>query len=272
MAAIFNIITTKKQLISIFLLFFATNIYAQIIDNTDEWKSIIFENLGVKNDKERFLNYDFSLLWTKTDNTSVHGFIGDNYQRLRIKIISVKKDSIHSDIYKIYGKSMVKNYICEFRGTIKINSIRLYQQMHFRLEDTVNLEGIKKEGILTAAYHFEEDSSQQYSGMFEGTLISCWYIDKNGLLNYDFIENYSDNYRNNQFIGTWINYKNKQKKTCNWGDYRAPYCGDLDEGAGEFSPNDPYLKYGWQTYHDANSIQKSDTNAVKEEEWQWWKK
>jgi hypothetical protein len=34
--------------------------------------------------------------------------------------------------------------------------------------------------------------------------------------------------------------------TCNWGEIRIPFCGDLDGGAGEFIPNPKYVKNGWE--------------------------
>ena len=62
------------------------------------------------------------------------------------------------------------------------------------------------------------------------------------------IEEYSDDYRNNQFVGTWTSYKTGVKKVANWGICRIPCSGDLDWGAAEFSPAPEYRKYGWEDY------------------------
>ena len=63
-------------------------------------------------------------------------------------------------------------------------------------------------------------------------------------------------------------------KRCNWGDYRIPNCGDLDIGAGGFSPADKYLTNGWQNYRDANfggpETPKSKKAATLEYV-RWWK-
>lgn len=67
---------------------------------------------------------DLAKLFTYTDNSSVYGFIGKERQRLRIKFITVIKDTILPNIYHIYGKSMVKNNVDEFIGTIKITRIQ----------------------------------------------------------------------------------------------------------------------------------------------------
>jgi len=65
---------------------------------------------------------------------------------------------------------------------------------------------------------------------------------------FDDIEEYSDDYRNNQFVGTWTSYKTGVKKVANWGVCRIPCSGDLDWGAAEFSPAPEYKKYGWEDY------------------------
>ena len=72
--------------------------------------------------------YDFSSLWTFTDNAYVYGFIGENHQRIRVKILKVTKDSLNEHIYHISGKTMVKTNICEFSGDIFITKIRKYEK------------------------------------------------------------------------------------------------------------------------------------------------
>lgn len=69
-------------------------------------------------------------------------------------------------------------------------------------------------------------------------------------------------------MGTWTSYANNSSKRCNWGEFRIPYSGDLDIGAGEFSPDTKYLDKGWDTYYRA--FIQNDTNALEEEESAWW--
>ena len=242
-----------KQLLKIFFLISAINVYGQ--------------------SNESFFKYNFGILWTKTDNSLVYGFIGENYQRMRIKIISVTKDTLHNDTYLVNGKTMVKNNTCNFNGLIKIKNVTPNKEMHLGVDDEYKDKGIKKEGALTAEYHFYEDSAQLHAGIFNGMVTSYWYIDKNNKLKYDDIESFSDDYRNNQFVGTWTSYKSHEIKVCNWGDYRLPGVpNDFDCGAGEFSPCEKYLKYGWQNLRDAYLSVPPDSSALREEERHWWKK
>ena len=256
-----------KQVIITISLFCFLSVYGQKWNRTTEWHKIILENLSKTEYKDSLTQYDFGKLWTETKNNIVYGFIGANYQRIRIKIISITKRN-NTNIYDVNGKSMVKNNICTFHGTITISSIKIYKVQHWGVDDEYKNKGIKKQGVLFANYYFEEDSIQNHSGIFEGIIYTSWYIDRLGALKYDDIEKYSDIYTNNEFIGTWKEYKTTKKLVCNWGDYRIPNCGDLDIGAGNFSPNDKYLEFGWQTYRDAY---KGKAQAKQVEEKQWWK-
>lgn len=262
---------TFKKLVTVFFLLVAVNIYGQTNDQAVNWKNQILEdvNLSNKDYKNNVLKYDFSSLWTKTENGSVFGFIGDDYQRLRKKIISVKKDKAHPDIYLVSGKSMVKNNICDFSGRITITNAKFYKNFHWGFDDEYNNKGIKKQGIIIAEYNFQEEKLQANSGIFEGILTTSWYVDNKGEIKYDDVTFESDGYGNNQFVGIWKSYKSGKVKTANWGDYTIPLSGDLDIGVGEFSPDEKYLEFGWKTYQDA--YLNNNELARREENREWWK-
>lgn len=260
-----------KRLACIFFLLLSVAVYGQTNSQTVEWETELLndERLSKSEYKNNIIKHDFGSLWTKTENSSVFGFIGDNYQRLRIKIISAIKDKNNPDTYLVSGKSMVKNNICRFNGTIKIAKARAFQNGSWGVDDEYQNKGIKNLGIVIAEYHFAEDKTQPDSGVFDGILATNWYVDKNGRLQYDDIEAGADGFYNNQFVGTWKSYKTGIVKTANWGDYRIPLSGDLDIGAGEFSPDEKYRRFGWQTFHDA--YVKDNRKARQEEIRQWWK-
>ncbi len=260
-----------KLLTNIISVLLVTSVYAQTNpQKIKNWELQILNNSSLSSIeyKDSISQFNLGLLWLHSAS-SANGIIGENYERMKIKIISVFKDKNYVNTYHVSGKSMVKNYISKFVGTIKIDKVRIYNQMHWGVDDEYKNKGIKKQGIIIAQYHFEEDSTRRQSGIFDGLLSTIWYIDKCGRIKYDDIEMSSDSYNNNQFVGTWKEYKSNISKVCNWGDFRIPLSGDLDIGAGEFSPADKYLKYGWQSFRDAytNNIKQ----ALMEEKKQWWK-
>jgi hypothetical protein len=179
------------------------------------------------------------------------GFIGDNYQRIRIKIFSIAKDNNKPQTYIINGKSAINNEIKSFQGTFIIKHIKHLTDMHRGVDDEYKNEGIKVQGVLIGEYKLDQDRNLENSGYFEGVLSALWYINKAGEIKFDNIQFESDPYRNNQFVGIWTSYDGIKKMRSNWGDYRIPDSGDLNIGAGEFSPNEKYRKNGWESYSKA---------------------
>lgn len=214
-----------------------------------------------------YQQYDFSPLWLSTNNENVFGFIGDNYQRLRIKLLTARPDPQQPGCYLVTGKSKVGQNILPFQGTVKL----LHVREAFKLP--LGLDGVPvpamKAGIILAEYELREPTNQPNTGVFKGVLHSNWYLNRSGKIQYDDIEKHSDAFVNNQCVGTWESNKTKQVKRCNWGDYRIPMCGDLDQGAGEFSPTDKYVANGWKSYQKA--WLENNAAARKQEVGIWWK-
>ncbi len=242
-------------------LLFSFNIYAQTESEIFKKKAFSNQYLLKKELKGDLTKYDFSKLLLHTDNSVIYGFIGDNYQRIRVKIIRITKDSLSSDTYNVFGKTMVKSNIDNFNGTIKITDILKLKNISYGVDDEYKNKAIKGEYVILADYNFFENKAQPHSGTFNGVLESDFYLDKNYKVQYDDIEMNSDGYTNNQFVGRWISYTDHISKRCNWGDFRIPNSGDLDIGASEFSPDAKYSKYGWQSIRDKND---------KIEEAKWW--
>jgi hypothetical protein len=224
---------------------------------------------GEFRDKMKVL--DFNSIWTTTDNKQVYGFIGNNYQRLRIKLISVKKDPANATQYIVYGKSAVKGNICDFKGKLIITSIRKHRKIVYGVDDEFKNKELTGQYSIKGNYVFSENKTQLHVGLFKGVFQSEFYTTKDGRVHYDDINIASDSYINNQFTGLWLSYDGKNNKPCNWGDYRIPNSGKLDNGAGEFSPADHYLRFGWQTVRDAYNTGPNSAKAKKEEGRAWWK-
>jgi hypothetical protein len=232
-----------KFKIQILFILFSISSFSQSLCRTDIMNE---EELNAKNEVTEFIKYDFSELWLKTENSLVYGIIGNEYQRILIKFLTVEKNLINNNEYFVFGKSSVKGNFCEFIGKITILKIQESKRKHFGVDDEFKNQGIKTQGLLTAKYEFFENKHQNHSGYFSGTLQTKWFLDKNDKVQYDDINSVSDGYFNNAFVGTWKMYNSNIEKICNWGDYRVPYANcDFDIGTGELSISEKYLKNGW---------------------------
>lgn len=241
-----------KKLIALFLILNSTALFAQELCHTDILNG---EKVKAENLTEKYLQYDFSDLWTQEKPT--FGIIGDDCQRLRLKLLVVSKNEKSPNEYFVYGRSRVKNNICDFVGKISIDIIQETHREYFGV-DNEDKGKCKAQGVLVARYEFFESKSQKHAGVFSGVLKTKWMLDNNNQMKYDDMNIHSDSYFNNSFVGTWQMYNSDSKKVCNWADYRVPNVPcDFDWGAGDFSVSDKYIKNGWENYN-----QEPET---------WWK-
>lgn len=202
--------------------------------------------LNRENEIAPFSRYDFSKIMRP--QSEFIGFIEPNYQRLNVYFNSIKKSKNNPRLYFVNGATIVKGNRCDFSGTIKLTQIREYRSKHYGVDDEYKSKGIIKQGVTVGLFQFNEDPKQNHVGIFEGVMTVNWYLDRFRKLHYDDIEIGTDPYRNNQYVSTWTQYGKKTSKIANWGEYRIPYSGDLDIGAGEFSVNPKYLENGWRSY------------------------
>ena len=209
----------------------------------------------------------FAPIWLHSEPATVFGFIGDDYQRLRVKLLTVRPDAQQPGRYLVTGKSKVRNNIVGFEGTFQVLHVREYKERPRTIDDEPTIA--VKAGVVLAGYELREPMGQPGTGIFRGILHASWYQDRAGKLYYNDLENFSDGYANNQFVGTWQSYKTGRTKRCNWGNHRIPNSGDLDQGAGDFSPADKYLANGWEPYRRAGD--GSDKAAQQQEQAAWWK-
>lgn len=196
--------------------------------------------------------------------------IGLNHQRIRIALTFISQNPNVAFKYSVVGKSKVKTNISDFRGIIRIDSVLEVSQMHYGVDDMHKDSSIIAQGIVFATYEFKESPKQKHSGVFNGQLMTKWYINSKGELKYDNIQSMSDGFMNNTFVGIWTQYDSGNSKICNWADGRIPYSAqDFDIGAGEFSPSEKYYKFGWEQYQKAWLY--GDEQAKREELAEWWK-
>ena len=231
------------------LLTFSAAVYSQN-PQISRWRSSLnnpeYDSNKLKKENliESYIDYDFSTLLTPKDEFK--GYIGEDFQRIKIFYTSITKDQSEPSKYLVEGVSVVKENLCDFTGYIQCKEIREYESMHLGVDNIYKNAGFRAQGVLIGSYEFKEDPNQNHSGSFNGMVTMYWFVDKLGLIHYDDIEHFSDRYSNNQYVGSWTSYSTSKSKVCNWGEYRIPFSGDLDIGAGMFSPNPKYFNKGWE--------------------------
>lgn len=232
---------------SVFLLS-ALLVHTIVVQSADEIHQLdppyrLEESLDPINKIGQYSDYDFSSLLVPA--TPFLGFIGDDFRRMDMFFTSVSKSADEDNVYLVKGISLVANTRCDFGGWIRIEQVREFKALHFGVDEIYKDAGMRAQGLLIGRYRFEEMSDQPHSGVFDGVMASSWVLDRNGIMHSDHIRRYADNYRNNQYAGTWAEHGRTQRKVANWGEARIPQSGDLDVGAGEFSVKSKYHDKGW---------------------------
>ena len=259
----------KMKSIFIFLILISKISFAQTNENFPS--NFIFKNhLNTENILYKYSQFNFSDVWLKTDNNNIYGIIGDENQRISIKLLFITKNI---NQYFVSGKIMVKKNICDFHGLINLTKIYKFKNMHFGVDNEYAGKGIKSEGVLIADYEFKEDRKQINNGIFKGRIYTKFYLNSNNKIEYDDIEVNSDNYFNNAFVGNWKNYNRKNSIKCNWADYRVPNSEKgFDIGIGEINVYTKYANKGWIDVILKN--QMPNLNVIKsqtsKESKEWW--
>ncbi len=216
------------------------------------------EDVHDKEQLEQYIQHDFSQQLESGNHTTL-GYIGSNYRRLYMRLISVIKHPENPKLYLVYGKSKVGSNVCRFQGTMEIAHIR----------EMDNLEYPDKTfGLVLGEYRFFEDQKQKHVGVFEGVFVSYFNLDEAGRPQYEELMSFADGFYNNQFQGLWTKYGEPDPKKANWGDYRIPDSFELDQGAAMFGPAEQYLEYGWENYNNAFLL--GQPKAIEKEGETWW--
>ena len=170
------------------------------------------------------------------------GYIGRDYYKMDIRFNKVCK--LTNAKYAISGNSKVRNFVCPFSGTLEIIETRIFKNRDYGIDDEMKGK-FDKRGCCVARFQLKESFTVKGGGVFKGYALFFWYTKKDGSLHIDDIDCYSDSYCNNLYSGIWTSYRSHRTKPCGWGQWRIPNCGDLDEGAAEFSVNPKYEANGW---------------------------
>ncbi len=184
----------------------------------------------------RYMTRDFSPLLIP--RTPILGFAGANYQRLHVVFLSISPDPTVAGQYIVTGFTLYKGRQTPFTGTLTTQKIDRLKAWHTGTDDEMKGR-VRDEGALFATYSFREADGAKLIGTME----LDWYVDTHGRLVYDDIDGASDGYCNNQYTGTWT--LPSGTVTANFGEYRIPQSGDLDNGAAEFHAAAKYAAYGW---------------------------
>lgn len=221
---------------------------------------------------------DLSSLWTTSDFLSYEdgepvrvgrspalGYFGRSYNRFQIHYLSIRKAPSDRKTYHVVGMTKKKYKVYFFQGEMKIKKVMmstdLFQESYQR-------------GYVEGTYMFREDKSEFGSGILEGKFRSYFFIDSDGAIRYDGLQQIEKpSFSNNTFEGVWTSYTNNKERICNWGDFRIPEAQGFDVGEDSFRPAVATSENGWLNYERALPENPNETErkaAQRKENEAWW--
>lgn len=176
------------------------------------------------------------------------GYIGKNKKRLFIEFDKIERDYDDKNCYKVTGETTVFNGATrKFSGNFILKEQYVFNNDQLVSEEEFDISG-QVHGFSILNFRLSENRKLSSTGIFEGIVLVRWYKDKAGKYQYDDFLFYKPRYANLIFLGTWQSFKTGNRSAVAWSHFRIPCSGDLDWGAGYFSPNPKYYQYGWEDY------------------------
>lgn len=243
----------RKLIIFLSVFFFFIQVKAQTVDTV-----LISPQDTLNNYIITYLeNNDVGFLWQGSISQDERiGFIGEEYERIRIHFNSVIRNYDNPFEYFIYGKSKVQDNVCEFQGSLIITEVSYLKDEKYPETNTAYIAG---------DYVLVEDPACLHSGIFRGDFISFVYLGEDLTLYYNDLDTESPSFSNNLFTGEWFHYESDLIQVCNWGDKRIPGAADLDIGRLSFKPSFRFYKNGWENYEEEEQAEASEDFIP------WWK-
>jgi hypothetical protein len=189
------------------------------------------------------------------------GNIGNEMQKMGVVFLStVKKTDVE---YEVTGKSKVKDNICDFKGTVEVQSSG---EEFFTHEELV-----WSEGNISGKFLLKEDRNQSSTGEFEGTFYFQWGGNTNTI--FDIGERHSAEIEV-KFDGNWKSYRTGASRRTSWGNSERVLPGGFNDGQ-EYIRAKNYRSIGWGSYFDRNDEDEGMREKAEKEyraEWvEWWK-
>lgn len=190
------------------------------------------------------------------------GFFGDNYQRFYIHWDTIYKQSPR--IYRLEGRTRCKDQYCNVYGITAIQNLKFFRWWCNEIQGQYALIALQNDSLVgkiqgEALYYFITDIITENDSIFYSTDLVC------------------DAQCGRKHRGVWIDLRTNDTLTCNWGDFRIPDSGDLNQGWGCFFVNKKYYDYGWNTLYDADHLGSYNEpdhayyDSINQLDALWWK-
>jgi hypothetical protein len=185
----------------------------------------------------------------------MEGFYGPEHYRISFFFSKVRRDSLHPEVYHIWGKNRYKKVITPFEGTVTVGRFAA-------LPDTVGMENSRQLRAYTAfaEYTLREDPTTKGAGVYSGRALLDFTVNNRNearQANFMTIESIPANPTKGSgllFQGTWRDNRTGRMQPAAWSSNFLVIVPKALEKIGLGSRADtvfPELaKYGWNEWYE----------------------
>ncbi len=236
---------------------FAKEFNRKLLNNLKENK---YENLDINHFSKK---YNLSKFFGNMNSEKIYGFIGNELERIKVKVLSVEQVQNTKTTFKISGKTKIAEKITVFNGNISLENIYSFQ------------EKITRHGLVICEFKAELNETGNSSNL--GTFIGYYYLILSKIaedIRYPkatprYLQNYT-------FAGNWKAKNKNLNLPVLWGENYL--VEELETFYYEITRNkqidENIIDKNWKSYFDAytEGVKSSIKNkALKEEKSIWWK-
>ena len=259
----------KKILLTVIFLMFSMQVSKSY---TPDYFDVDFNNYLLRmltrfkyvelNATEFSKKYTLTQYFLNSDPVKMTGFIGNELERIKVKINSAQQDTSNPGIYKISGLTKVDKNISAFNGSVKIRSVYEFQ------------EPITKHGLVIC--RFASELKEEGSGPHKGKFVGDYYLVMSKVVEDVRFAKVTPHFlKNHSFAGCWKSANGKIIYPAYWGeDYVLEDLEDVFYGITQFSPLAPaIIDKSWKSYLEAyteGTDEEIRSKALELEQEIWW--
>lgn len=237
-------------------------------------KPIESQKLSEDEIRTLFLKHDIKPFFYQADEeiySTLNGFFGPDHYRIEFVFLGIEQDKTMKNKFYLTGKNRHKKQITDFEGSFIIDSVFSIKDPNVKDENFESeygyFSGLKEKYSCVGKFTLSEDSSQQFSGKFEGRMALDFGINEDKKPEIWYYSNKTPA-RSSGFLfdGTWVNYDGGKSKSTLFSKDIFMFANDIlkdfSYGEREIEINPKYRKLGWADFWQSEEWWVSDKKSM----------
>lgn len=237
-------------------------------------KPIESQPLSAEEIRTLLLKYDIKPFFYQADEeiySTLNGFFGPDHYRIEFVFLGIEQDKTMKNKFYLTGKNRHKKHVTDFKGFFIIDSVFSIKDPNVNDENFESeygdFSGLNEKYSCVGTFTLLEDSTQQFSGKFEGKMALDFGINEEKKPEIWYYSNKTPA-RSSGFLfdGNWVNYEGGKSKSTLFSKDIFMFANDILKdfsfGEREIEINPKYRKLGWADFWQSEEWWVSDKKSM----------